>query len=833
MAGDQGELQRYGRCRVEKEIGRGARSTVYLAWHEGLEIPVAVKVVTKPTGEGEEAFTERFMREAHIVAQLNHSNIVRVYDCGETRDSYYMVFDYIKGETCKDVLDREGPFDWRSAVRIVQQVVDGLNYATKKGVIHRDLKPENVMIDQEGNARITDMGLAKQVEMQQPSATADEHVLGTPYYMSPEQVKRPGKVDFRADVYSLGATFYHMVTGRVPFDGDTAFEIMQKHVGEPLTPPQEVSPELPEALCHVIVRAMAKEPGERYESYDDLMRELDALLVGQAEAVQAPGAPVTEEAEAAAAHGEEAVAAEAAREEPVPAVLPVSPEEMPVTAQNVSAKAFGVLALSAYVLFIACLHHFLLGWVGFSMALAAVIVVVGLSLAWGIFVLWRGSRGAENGTAEAAQEQLSNAAAAVCKRLNLPPVRLRVTDGEQEGCYAYSFFLRKAVLHVSGGWLKKAALTEEETQAFLCQSLAGVYSGDSDLRTLLAVPVGVLALARWLAQRLLCAARLASSRGLAQAVALIGVLAACAVVVLLFSLATLAGLMGLVFLAALALLSGFERSSRYAGDAVAAKVLGSEDVVKSMIVASGLASASAYGLLRDGVGPDEAEKWSRETPPADVRARLVESIAGHYTQMEHAPGTLEVARKLFCTLPFAADRLNRLAGLPSRASPIARAAGLAGSVYAGLLGVGPGGAMNVADLAGARLHAGLGAIAGAVAFAAFVLPVMPGSGQYASFILWVAVLAAALGCFIALQVGRQSPSVGRLGWAIVTVSAFLACTATLGLCFVGAEGLSVLAFQLPVVFALALFVTALAVAVLVRLSPRVQRSAGRSDREAG
>ncbi len=833
MVGDQVERQRYGRCRVEKEIGRGASSTVYLAWHEGLKIPVAVKVTGKASAGRDKEFTERFMREAHIVAQLNHSNIVRVYDCGETQDSYYMVFGYIEGESCKQVLDREGPFDWRSATRIVQQVADGLNYATRKGVIHRDLKPENIMIDLEGNARITDMGLAKQVEVQQPSATADGHVLGTPYYMSPEQVRQPGKVDFRADVYSLGATLYHMVTGRVPFDGDTAFEIMQKHIGEPLTPPQELNPDLPEALCRVIARAMAKEPGERYGSYDDMMRELDALLLGETAAVQAPVAPVTEEAEVAVAPGEEAVVAEAAREEPVPALLPVSPEELPVTAQNVSAKALGLLALSAYVLFIACLHHFLLGWAGLGVALAAVVAVVGLSLVWGVFALRGGSRGAEHGTREAAQEQLANAAAAVCQRLNLPPVRLRVTDGEQEGCYAYSFFSRKAVLHVSGGWLKKAALSKEETQAFLCQSLAGVYSGDSDLRTLLAVPVGVLALARRLAERLLRGAGLAGSRWLAQAVALIGVLAACAVVVLLFSLATLAGLTGLVFLAALALLSGFERSSRYAGDAVAAKVLGSEDVVKSMIVASGLVSRSAYGLLRDGVGPDEAEKWSGETPPDDVRARLVESIAGHYTQMEHAPGTLEVARKLFCTLPFAADRLNRLAGLPRRAFPIARFAGLAGSAYAGLLGAGPRGAMNVADLAGARLHAGLGAIAGVLAFAAFVLPAMPGSGQYSFFLLWVAVLAAALGCFIALQVGRQSPSAGRLGWAVATVSTFLACTATLGLCFVGAESLSVLAFQLPVVFALALFVAALAAAVLVRLTPRVQGSAGRSDSDGG
>jgi len=277
-----GKQLKYGKCLVEREIGRGARSVVYLAWHEGLQIPVAVKVMKKEYGLEDEHFFERFMREARIAAQLTHTNIVRVYDCGETADEYYLVLEYIEGESCRNKLEQWGPFDWQRAVQIVRQVADALRYAHSKGIIHRDLKPENIMIDSDGNVRLADLGLAKEVAHGPSSATHDGDVLGTPYYMSPEQVKNPAEVDFRSDIYSLGATLYHMATGEVPFEAPTPFEIMTKHLNEPVPPPLGVKPDLPEALNDVILRMMAKEPEDRYQSYDEMVAELDRLLSGTA-----------------------------------------------------------------------------------------------------------------------------------------------------------------------------------------------------------------------------------------------------------------------------------------------------------------------------------------------------------------------------------------------------------------------------------------------------------------------------------------------------------------------------------------------------------------------
>ncbi|MHC4592274.1 MAG: serine/threonine-protein kinase, partial [Planctomycetota bacterium] len=330
MANEE-EPQKYGRCLIEREIGRGARSVVYLAWHEGLQIPVAVKVMKKEEEEDDEQFAERFMREARIAAQLTHTNIVRVYDCGETPESYYLVLEYIEGESCKDRMARLGAFAWQDAARIVREVADGLNYAKQKGVIHRDLKPENIMLDSNENSRMADLGLAKEIAPGQASATADGDVLGTPYYMSPEQVRQPGEVDFRSDVYSLGATLYHMATGEVPFEAPTPFEIMTMHLNEPLPPPQQKKPDLPQTLCDIITRAMAKEPAERYQSYEDLLRDLDMLLVS--EAPKAAGSPaVVPEGGPQVAAEEEPAAERLAREAEAAARLRrIKPGEMPVT----------------------------------------------------------------------------------------------------------------------------------------------------------------------------------------------------------------------------------------------------------------------------------------------------------------------------------------------------------------------------------------------------------------------------------------------------------------------------------------------------------------------
>ncbi len=333
--------QRFGKCLLERVIGSGARSTVYLAWHEGLQIPVAVKVMKRVTGPQEAQSTERFVREARIAAQLSHPNIVRVYDCGERGDSCYLVLEYIEGENCRDKLDQWGVFDWQRAVQIIRQVAEGLAYASRKGIIHRDLKPENIMIDNEGNARMADLGLAKEMVTHGSSATQDGDVLGTPYYMSPEQIRQPSDVDFRADIYSLGATLHHMVVGEPPFEAATPFEIMAKHLNEPLPDPRTRRPELSAALCAVIMRCMAKDPKDRYPHYAELIRDLDMLTSCAPEEVASAPVSASTAAPRLPAAAPPALAALAASVPAAPERAAVRPVELPATRVQVRARADG------------------------------------------------------------------------------------------------------------------------------------------------------------------------------------------------------------------------------------------------------------------------------------------------------------------------------------------------------------------------------------------------------------------------------------------------------------------------------------------------------------
>lgn len=821
------EPRRYGKCRIEKEIGRGARATVYLARHEGLQIPVAVKVMSKEGAEGQKHFTERFLREARLTAQLKHDNIMRVYDCGQTQESYYLVLEYVDGKTCRDTLSEKGVFEWRSAVQIVRQVAEGLRYANTKGIIHRDLKPENVMIDGEGNVHIADMGLAKQVAAEQVSATADGDVLGTPYYMSPEQVRQPGTVDFRSDIYSLGATLYHMATGYVPFDATTPFEVMTKHLSEKLTPPEKRKPDLPPALCALIVRAMAKEPHDRYQSYEEMLEALDGLLAGETEAEPTAEAPVEVAAEAVVPSEEQAVELQAPAEEPVARPLPISPTDLPVTAQNVQAKVLGMAALLAYAFFLVCLYQLLLGWGGLAVALAALAGLVGLSVGWGYCAFYRSEPVVEAEASQTVDQQISGALGRLCERLGLPLPRVRVTDRRDDACYAYSLFSSRAAIHIPAGWLKRVYLSRDETEAFLAQSLAGVYNGDSDLRMLLAVPVGLLTLARWLAARSLGVIRSDRSRlrlWLAQGMVLAGMVGICAIIAALFFLSFWAGAVGFVFFGMLILVSAFERYSRHAGDAFAVKVMEGGDLVKSVIVASGVVSLEGYRLLREAVGERQAEQWSGETVLPDARGQVVESIASYYSEMEYAPNTLDTARKLFGTVPLAAERLNRLAGLPRRVPALFRVLRFANRVYTALLGVRAKQAMNASDLGAARLHAGLGAIAGALAVASVVALYFLGSMHYAFFLVVVAALGGALGFVVARQVFAAGPSAARLAWPIVLASVFFVFTSMLGFCLAGPKNLSLLANQFHVSFAVVFLSAAAAAALFVRVNSSIARA---------
>ncbi|NLW50929.1 MAG: serine/threonine protein kinase [Candidatus Brocadiaceae bacterium] len=274
--------EKFGKCKIVKELGHGATAYVYLARHEVLDMPVAVKVLRRGLSERKPHYAERFLREAKMAAWLDHPNIVRVIDCGVEHGHHYMVMDYVDGPNCLRLLgDRPSGMEWREAVEVALQVADALAYAVSRDVIHRDVKPSNIMIDSTGRARVTDLGLAKLTIKGMAALTQELHTVGTPNYMSPEQIKSSSDLDLRADIYSLGASLYHMVCGSPPFNGKTAMEVVAMHVGAPLEPPFRRRPGLPRSLSSVICKMMAKAPGDRYQDYASLTGDLRNLLAGK------------------------------------------------------------------------------------------------------------------------------------------------------------------------------------------------------------------------------------------------------------------------------------------------------------------------------------------------------------------------------------------------------------------------------------------------------------------------------------------------------------------------------------------------------------------------
>ncbi len=274
--------ERFGKCKVVRMLGQGATASVYLAKHEGLDMSVAVKVLRRKLSERRPEYAERFLREARMAAWLEHPNIVRVIDCGVEQGYHYMVMDYVDGPNCLEKLHRyPNGLDWHEATQIVQQAAAGLAYAASKDVIHRDVKPSNIMIDSTGRVRVTDLGLAKLTIKGMVSLTQELHTVGTPNYMSPEQIRSPADLDLRTDIYSLGASFYHLVTGRPPFTGTAAMEVVAQHLSAPVVPPSKVKPELPESVSSVICKMMAKSPNERYQAWDEVLRDLESLLEGK------------------------------------------------------------------------------------------------------------------------------------------------------------------------------------------------------------------------------------------------------------------------------------------------------------------------------------------------------------------------------------------------------------------------------------------------------------------------------------------------------------------------------------------------------------------------
>ncbi|MCX7699907.1 MAG: serine/threonine-protein kinase [Gemmataceae bacterium] len=263
--------QMFGKCLLLERIGRGSAGAVFKARHQTLNIPVAVKVLNV---NGDSEVYRQLRVEAQLLAQLNHPHIVRVWDFDDDPQRPYLVLEYVDGPTLADVLRETGRFPAGRAVQIIGQIADGLSAAHRLGIVHRDVKPSNILLTPEGNAKLADLGLAVCIDPHQGMVRGG--LVGTVAYMAPEQALG-ANVDHRADIYSLGATLYQMVTGEMPFIGNTPAEVLRRHAQEPLVPAHHRVPTLPEPVSAVIEKMMAKRPEDRYSSDQELLGDLIRL----------------------------------------------------------------------------------------------------------------------------------------------------------------------------------------------------------------------------------------------------------------------------------------------------------------------------------------------------------------------------------------------------------------------------------------------------------------------------------------------------------------------------------------------------------------------------
>ena len=262
------------RYKIQEKIGNGGMATVYKALDQILNRYVAVKVLREEFTTDEE-FIKRFNAEAQSAARLIHPNIVSVYDVGQEYNIYYIVMELIQGKTLKQIIEEDGHLSWKWAVNIAIQIASALEMAHKNNIIHRDIKPHNIMITEDGVAKVTDFGIAKAVS--NSTITAFGTTLGSVHYFSPEHA-RGGYTDSKSDLYSLGVVMYEMVTGKVPFDADTPVSVALKHMQEEPVPPIKVNKEIPFAVNQIILKAMKKDPNERYQNASEMIKDLNIAL---------------------------------------------------------------------------------------------------------------------------------------------------------------------------------------------------------------------------------------------------------------------------------------------------------------------------------------------------------------------------------------------------------------------------------------------------------------------------------------------------------------------------------------------------------------------------
>jgi eukaryotic-like serine/threonine-protein kinase len=262
------------------KLGAGAMAAVWKARQLSLDRLVAIKVLPRKFNQNTQ-FIERFYAEGRAAAQLNHPNIVQAYDVGRAGEFHYFVMEYVDGRTVFDDIARQKRCPEAEALEIAIQIGEALLHAHERGLIHRDVKPKNLMITKDGVAKLADMGLARAVSDAEAAEAEKGKAFGTPYYISPEQIRGEVKIGPPADIYSLGATLYHMVTGVVPFDGKNPTDVMNKHLKHELTAPDHVNPKLSTGISEIIEMMMAKDPRKRYQNCKDLLTDLRAVKAKQ------------------------------------------------------------------------------------------------------------------------------------------------------------------------------------------------------------------------------------------------------------------------------------------------------------------------------------------------------------------------------------------------------------------------------------------------------------------------------------------------------------------------------------------------------------------------